>query len=113
MSSKLISSGDFFTFRAHWDPPKSSPDCNRNGIPDECDIADGSSKDLDGNGIPDECDRPVFHRGDPNGGGETDLSDAIYIFGFLFLGGKPHALVPQVDAKGCVRIAGCTDLCGD
>jgi hypothetical protein len=31
-------------------------DCNDNGIPDECDIASGSSLDIDSNGIPDECE---------------------------------------------------------
>ena len=29
-----------------------SSDLNENGIPDECDIADGTSEDADGNGIP-------------------------------------------------------------
>ena len=32
-----------------------SPDCNSNGIPDECDVADGSSNDVNGDGVPDEC----------------------------------------------------------
>ena len=32
-----------------------SNDCNANGIPDECDIASGTSEDLDANGVPDEC----------------------------------------------------------
>ena len=31
-------------------------DCNGNWIPDECDIADGSSSDDNSNGIPDECE---------------------------------------------------------
>jgi hypothetical protein len=31
-------------------------DCNENGVPDECDIADGTSQDVNGNGIPDECE---------------------------------------------------------
>ncbi|MCH8879085.1 MAG: exo-alpha-sialidase [Planctomycetes bacterium] len=31
-------------------------DCNDNNIPDECDIADGTSADGNVNGIPDECD---------------------------------------------------------
>jgi PKD repeat protein len=31
-------------------------DCNRNGIHDACDIADGTSEDQNGNGIPDECE---------------------------------------------------------
>ncbi len=30
-------------------------DCNENGRPDSCDIADGASADGDGDGIPDEC----------------------------------------------------------
>jgi hypothetical protein len=31
-------------------------DCNGNGTPDGCDIADGASLDDNGNGIPDECE---------------------------------------------------------
>jgi hypothetical protein len=31
-------------------------DCNSNGVPDECDIADGVSEDCDTNGTPDECE---------------------------------------------------------
>jgi hypothetical protein len=30
-------------------------DCQPNGVPDECDIAAGTSLDNDGNGVPDEC----------------------------------------------------------
>ena len=33
-----------------------SGDCNLNGIPDDCDIAEGTSTDLNGNGVPDECE---------------------------------------------------------
>ncbi|MGB9691503.1 MAG: DUF11 domain-containing protein, partial [Candidatus Sumerlaeaceae bacterium] len=33
-----------------------SPDCNSNGVPDECDIAAGTSADCNSNGSPDECD---------------------------------------------------------
>jgi hypothetical protein len=36
-----------------------SADCNHNGAPDECDIALGFSQDLDRNGIPDECEGAV------------------------------------------------------
>jgi glucose/arabinose dehydrogenase len=39
--------------RISYDP---SWDCNANGVPDACDIADGTSSDGDGNGVPDECD---------------------------------------------------------
>ena len=31
-------------------------DCNQNGIPDDQDLAAGSSEDCNRNGIPDECD---------------------------------------------------------
>ena len=31
-------------------------DCNRNGLPDEDDVAGGFSPDADGNGVPDECE---------------------------------------------------------
>ena len=31
-------------------------DCNDNGVPDECDIDQGTSDDDNGNGIPDECE---------------------------------------------------------
>ena len=45
-----------------------SGDCNQNGVPDECDIDDGTSADRDGTGIPDECE-------DCNGNGILDSSD--------------------------------------
>ncbi len=31
-------------------------DCNGNGVPDECDIRDGTSPDCNANGVPDECE---------------------------------------------------------
>lgn len=34
----------------------SCQDCNSNGIPDECDLTNGTSQDCNSNGIPDECD---------------------------------------------------------
>ncbi len=33
-----------------------SSDCNENGVPDECDIADGTSDDVNQSGVPDECE---------------------------------------------------------
>lgn len=38
-----------------WLPTDCSPDCNDNGVPDECDIAGGTSFDCQPDGIPDEC----------------------------------------------------------
>ncbi len=34
---------------------RSGDDCNGNGVPDDLDIAQGTSQDCDGDGIPDEC----------------------------------------------------------
>lgn len=63
-------------------------DCNRNGVLDFFDIhVDGTSQDYDDNGVPDECDAPWdFRRGDPNGDGDADISDPIFILAHLFLG---------------------------
>ena len=53
-------------------------DCNANGIPDGCDIARGSSRDDNQNNVPDECDPPA---GDeprlflvPRGGNPEDFA---------------------------------------
>jgi VCBS repeat protein/dockerin type I repeat protein len=65
-------------------------DCNSNGIPDSCDIAGGHSQDLKGHGpdgIPDECQPTIFHRGDGNGDGTLDVSDAVCMIQYLFRGG--------------------------
>lgn len=42
-----------------------SPDCNANGVPDECDVAYGDSADCNGNEVPDECETTVFEFASP------------------------------------------------
>jgi hypothetical protein len=42
-----------FDFRNSWD-------CNKNGIADEEDVAQGTSPDDNGNGVPDECECPAL-----------------------------------------------------
>jgi len=49
-----------------------SQDCNDNGVPDECDIADGTSEDCNENMIPDECDIAEGTSMDENGNGIPD-----------------------------------------
>jgi hypothetical protein len=49
-------------------------DCNGNGIPDQIDIANGTSTDCNLNGIPDECDPLV----DCNGNGVQDACDILF-----------------------------------
>ncbi len=51
--------------------PVGVADCNDNGIPDDCDLDDGTSEDTNGNLAPDECDLV----GDIDGDGDTDLRD--------------------------------------
>jgi parallel beta-helix repeat protein len=131
-------------------------DCNGNRVPDNDDIATGTSADANANAIPDECEGGLVVPGDANGDGGLDISDAVAVLGvlflgsakgfpcgdgsmtdqgnlklidwqpdgaidisdgvamlsFLFLGGKPHTLAPEADLNHCVRIAGCSDLCG-
>ena len=65
--------------------PASSSDCNRNGIPDLCDIQNGTSSDANQNGIPDEC-QSRFRRGDPDANGTINVSDPIKILFYLFRG---------------------------
>ncbi len=57
-------SGDTLAGGAFWDSPTGSvsvfpiggADCNANGVPDQCEILDGSEIDANGNGIPDSCE---------------------------------------------------------
>lgn len=53
------------------------PDCNENGVHDDCDIASGSSPDDNENGVPDECDGPVCGDcpTDSTGDGNTGAGD--------------------------------------
>lgn len=61
-------------------------DCNGNGVPDACEILDGSAPDADGNGVPDACDETC--PGDFNGDGALTIEDfsafrAAYLAGDL------------------------------
>ncbi len=53
----------------YWEIVLGTPDCNENGIPDECDIASGTARDDDGDGVPDGC------QSDCNGNGFLDDLD--------------------------------------
>ncbi|MCH2136154.1 MAG: hypothetical protein MK101_06175 [Phycisphaerales bacterium] len=49
-------------------------DCNANGVPDSCDIANGTSEDANGDGVPDECNTCP---GDLDGSGTVDVDDIL------------------------------------
>jgi len=52
--------------RISYKTPEPPPDCNGNGVPDDQDIADGTSLDCNANFIPDECDIAAGRSGDCN-----------------------------------------------
>ena len=53
-----------------------SLDCNSNGVPDECDLSSGVSEDCNTNGIPDECDIADGTSEDCTGNGIPDTCEA-------------------------------------
>jgi len=54
--------------------PAAPGDCNRNGIPDSCDIAEGRAVDANGDGIPDSCN-PTRCIADMNNDGTLTPAD--------------------------------------
>ena len=56
----------------------STADCNFNGQPDDCDIAEGISFDQNGNGLPDECEPCVI---DLDGDGSVGAGDLAIVLG--------------------------------
>ena len=77
----------------------SAPDCNTNGIPDECDIADETSEDINADGVPDECQCLA----------DIDESNAVTIDDLLAVIGYWGSSSPAADlnSDGVVNI---TDL---
>ncbi|MCH7701320.1 MAG: hypothetical protein IID37_06500, partial [Planctomycetes bacterium] len=56
-----------------------SPDCNDNGFPDECDLADGASEDCNVNDVPDECDIAGGTSEDLNENGILDECETLVV----------------------------------
>ncbi len=56
---------------------ESGPDCQPNGVLDECDIAGGTSKDCNGSGIPDECE--IDADPDCNSNAILDTCDSVRV----------------------------------
>ena len=57
--------------------PSVISDCDQDGIPDSCEIANGTASDLNANAIPDQCES--FAPGDVNGNGIVDVDDLLFI----------------------------------
>ncbi len=81
-------------------------DCNANGVPDACDIADGSSSDADGNGVPDECDTgPPLAENSLGvtcaGDGDCDAPGAVCVDGVCYVRKNRYiSLAPNPDNAG-------------
>lgn len=72
-------------------------DCNRNQIPDDCDIDSGTSSDLDVDGVPDDCGH--FVRGDCNDDGTYNLGDPVSLLSTLFSGAPSPSCADACDAN--------------
>ena len=88
-----------------------SLDCNQNAIPDECDIAGGASADLNRNDIPDDCEGN-FVRGDCDGSAEIGINDGIFLLNFLFLGRRAPlcAAACDIDRAGELGVTAATRI---
>jgi FG-GAP-like repeat len=76
-------------------PPPTELDCNRNGLPDSCDILAGTA-DANANGVPDECE---FHcPGDLDGNSQVGLSDLTILLANF--GTTEGATPEQGDSNG-------------
>ncbi|HIO65909.1 MAG TPA: hypothetical protein EYN40_04365, partial [Planctomycetes bacterium] len=84
----------------------SAGDCNANGVLDECDISSGTSTDNDGDGVPDECTGggpTTYVRGDTNNDGSHDISDAVSSLGYQF-GGASVSCLAALDNNGDLQV---------
>jgi len=63
--------------------------------------------DLNANEVPDEREGRAFHRGDANGDGRLDVTDAMRIFGFLLQSAAPPPCPESADAdnSGAVSLS--------
>ena len=78
-------------------------DGDGDGVGDACDNCpdepNEDQADGDEDGIGDACDVAGFKRGDTDGNGRVEMSDAIQVFNFLFLGGAASTCPDAADAN--------------
>ena len=65
-----------------------------------------TSRDDNDNGVPDECEGRPFHRGDANNDGCVDLTDAVRVLAYLFLGERAPSCreTADIDNDGSVAL---------
>ena len=74
-------------------------DCNGNGVPDDCDIADGLEGDANGNGIPDSCEGCVA---DLDGDGLVGAGDLAIVLASWSIDGSCGGCEGDLDGDGVV-----------
>ncbi len=74
-------------------------DCNGNGIPDDCDLADGLEGDANGNGIPDSCEGCVA---DLDGDGFIGAGDLAIVLASWSIDGSCGGCEGDLDGDGVV-----------
>jgi hypothetical protein len=102
---------DFISDRGDWRLQEGSPAIDAAVSPG------APSADIDGTARPcgeaadagayelcETSELPPFRRGDSNGDGEMDVSDAVYVLGFLFLGGVTPPCQKSLDANDTGRV---------
>jgi len=80
-------------------PDVVADDCNRNGLPDSCDIANGTSLDTNLNDFPDECECHA----DVDQDGEVGFSDLLIVITEWGPCPPVAQCPPDVDASGIVN----------
>ena len=92
---------------------KIAPDCNTNGVPDDQDIAGGTSQDCDSNAVPDECDPDSDDDGlidDCDACPDSDLNNTMVI------DGCDSGVANMMLEEGCTMgdlMAGCAEEAQD
>ena len=88
------------------------PDCNMNGIPDDCDIAIGASTDRNGNGVPDECEPPDCPW-DLDGNNNVGVGDLLILLGAWGGCNDPAKCPADFDGSGDVGVSDFLELLGN
>jgi hypothetical protein len=91
-----------------WLEEPGSPDLDGDGVGDRVDncpeTANSSQRDANDNDRGDACEIVQFRRGDSNTDGEWNLTDAVHVLGYLFLGKAPPECLDASDVEDDGRI---------
>ena len=81
-------------------------DCNGNGVPDACDIADGTRHDTDGDGVPDGCDSD----GEIQAEAPIHVPDLIDLISCMGLPATQDCRTADLNGDGAINVLDLTEL---